>query len=668
MSGPMQDLYSGVRGSLSADSLGPEPVPLPLHSSQRSSSIEVLTSTEGPDSGEGGGRVTTLRTGSTPRGTKAGPRRYSVIGGAGTLDKTHAYKSHLLAMDPSNPSRTISTSHAVMSDRITGQPLDPAPTYVARKSSSKRMRCDVVGGVSGDRASLDDAYLDSKMKAARFSRQGSVDVLPVGVKDATRGIDFSPTDRGSQKGYNFQWSTQAPAAFNFGTPSSIRASKSDHQIHMESVRPGKTVPSSESLHKFPSPSPHFLLPPLPSPAGRIPPSTSLPHFPLSHPRNRLGGGAEGGAGKGTMGDNGDTKTPVSRLRQSQSHFTFSNPRTLQRDKRSTSASGGGSEKPANTSVDDEFECSRKVSECNEANTLDEAQPRDIASSKHDNSIVSTALSSYAHFQERKTSNISLKVCKSATLIGGYEVDFRPSYSTPLGTHLDDAFLQTPHLPPPSSHASNLVSPNLLEKIQVEIASRHQFSPCTPSLLAEGSIKVNDSYREAVLGQDELLPVSLKFDCSLGGDTEKELANENPRVNPHDTELEIVPPKGSLEGGVVTTDPGVQDSPEDVSRVPQDKSKTNGRHDLIQSGSPLRPSNVNSGHPNRQGSMTPERKPPVVQVKHSPKFSKKPDKVHHISTPSYPHTPRGFVFSLPSPWSGRHRESVTNTTGEMKISK
>lgn len=619
----LQGLCDEVTSSLSTDTLGPEPEPLPLHPSQRSSSVEVLTSSEEtPKSG----RVRTLRSGSTSRGVKEKPRRYSVIDGS---DTQHKYKSQLLSLNLIGQNAPL--PNAVGPDTATGDAVKLSTTYVAKKSSSKRMRCEVSGAISGG-----SNVVEGEVKAAKFSRH-ELNVGPV-------GDSVSSSDRATREGYTFEWPMQAPSSFKFGLPSGIRASKSDYHLHMEST--SHTPAATTTLNPASN-----LNGPLPLiPVGRIPPSASLPLFPLSQPRKVKGEDKPSARGE---------DTPVSRPQHLQNQFAFSNPRTLQRGKiasgNSTVNSGSTNEQPPSTSVAIHFKCSRKTSERNEANPLDELH---LANFENDDSHTSAvpptpvqALSTPAH------SDTPLEAHRSSTFVEGYDADSGADHSTISEAELDKAFLQTPYLPSRCSRVTDTPSPNLLEKIELEIASRHQFSPCTPSLITEASVKVNDSYREAVLGQEDLLPAAhptcLEFDGSFGGGSEREDTTENACVASDD--LETTKATGAVKPGLTLNESGVQALAKDGCQDELEKSKSDHRHDSDQVGSPLGPHNANNTD---RRSATPERKPPVVQFKHSTKrVSGHP-----------PHTPRGFVFSLPSPWSGRHRESTNTVDGGMKLSK
>ena len=201
--------------------------------------------------------------------------------------------------------------------------------------------------------------------------------------------------------------------------------------------------------------------------GKLSTSVSHPCFPLSHPHNLLEpqkAGSPEGRGKH---DEGNPST-------NRFAFTFSNPRPVSAKRKAATNINGTSEckTPVTSSTEcfKAFQSARKVSECNEANLLEEAR-------------------------------------RNSLMMDSTPQHCRTIHSSP---RLDDAFLVTP-LPGISQ------SPNLLEKIKTEIAERHRFSPCTPHPLVEASVQVNDSYKEAVLGENYPFPLpeplSLRFDTS-----------------------------------------------------------------------------------------------------------------------------------------------------------
>ena len=204
--------------------------------------------------------------------------------------------------------------------------------------------------------------------------------------------------------------------------------------------------------------------------GKLSTSVSHPCFPLSHPHNLLEpqkvGSPEGG------GKHAERDPPTLRFA-----FTFSNPRPVSAKQKAATNIIGTSEckTPATSSTEclKAFQSARKDSESNEANLLEEERR---------NSLM---MDSFDPTPQR---------CRTI-------------HSSP---RLDDAFLVTPF--PIIGQ-----SPNLLEKIKTEIAERHQFSPCTPHPLVEASVQVNDSYKEAVLGENYPFPLpeplSLRFDTS-----------------------------------------------------------------------------------------------------------------------------------------------------------
>ena len=220
--------------------------------------------------------------------------------------------------------------------------------------------------------------------------------------------------------------------------------------------------------------------------GKLSTSVSHPCFPLSHPHNLLGtkkASSPEGRGKG------DATTH-------RFAFTFSNPRPVSAKQKAATRTIGASECKTPVTCSTEcvkaFQSARKVSECNEANLLEEARRNSLMmdslgpTPQHCGSI---------HSSPRLDS------------LGPTPQHCGSIHSSP---GLDDAFLVTPF--PRIGQ-----SPNLLEKIKSEIAERHRFSPCTPHPLVEASVQVNDSYKEAVLGENYPFPLpeplSLRFDTS-----------------------------------------------------------------------------------------------------------------------------------------------------------
>lgn len=229
-------------------------------------------------------------------------------------------------------------------------------------------------------------------------------------------------------------------------PSPIKTSKSDYQLNS----------SRRGVVEFTP--------------GKLSTSVSHPCFPLSHPHNLLEtkkAGSPEGRGKPTKGDSTTHRFA----------FTFSNPRPVRAKQKAATHTIGTTECKTPVTSSEEcvkaFQSARKVSECNEANLLEEARR---------NSLMMDSLGPTPQH------------CGSI-------------HSSP---RLDDAFLVTPF--PRIGQ-----SPNLLEKIKSEIAERHRFSPCTPHPLVEASVQVNDSYKEAVLGENYPFPLpeplSLRFDTS-----------------------------------------------------------------------------------------------------------------------------------------------------------
>ena len=264
------------------------------------------------------------------------------------------------------------------------------------------------------------------------------------------------------------------------SPINIRTSKSDYQLN-----------SSRGVVEFTP--------------GKLSTSVSHPCFPLSHPHNLLEtkkASSPEGRGKG------DATTH-------RFAFTFSNPRLVSAKQKAATRTIGTSECKTPVTCSTEcvkaFQSARKVSECNEANLLEEARRNSLMmdslgpTPQHCGSIHSSpGLDSLGPTPQHCGSIHSSPRLDS---LGPTPQHCGSIHSSP---RLDDAFLVTPF--PRIGQ-----SPNLLEKIKSEIAERHRFSPCTPHPLVEASVQVNDSYKEAVLGENYPFPLpeplSLRFDTS-----------------------------------------------------------------------------------------------------------------------------------------------------------
>ena len=306
----------------------------------------------------------------------------------------------------------------------------PRVYAVARRSSGKRMRCEATEDTSPSQDENSGVPQTLQNRAQSFCDFDSV-------------VDNLPT---------FGSATKPPKP-----PLNIRTSKSDYQLHSRRNGSGKCA----QLFEFGVSTP-----------ARIPTSVSHPCFPLSLPRNRL----EGEDLKGKSPGGGDQEGDKNAHRFT---FTFSNPRPVNEKHRAAMSTNNDHQNMPE--CEKEFESSRKVSECNEANLLDA--------------------------QNSPVPNVTPQQPCS-----------RNTSSIHSGQDLDEAFLLTPY-------PGMCRSPNLLEKISLEIAARHQLFPCTPHPLVENSLHVNDSYKQAVLGENYPFPLpeplALRFETSDNAVKEEE---------------------------------------------------------------------------------------------------------------------------------------------------
>ena len=411
--------------------------------------------------------------------------------------------------------------------------------------------------------------------------------------EVNESMDF--TEVGDLANYGSRQATSkeddTTTMFRFKPPTGIRMSRSDHQLQDATLQIAET--SSQP------------------PPTKIPNSVSFPNFPLSLPYNRLGGQV--------ISQPPATPSEVKNcLKTSKSMYTFSNPRpvkpemqSLATDKSSPfSNNNNHSPSPSGGQFQDgSFEIGRRLMKCDEAMMLDDCELNDSLNPpiSHGNK-------------------------------------FTPAKVTPQFYHesrLDEAFLQTPY---PHIH-----SPNLLDKINHEIATRHQYSPCTPSFLTEVSIKINDSYKRAVLGGETsfIEPLSLDFN-----------------TNDVTMEVEDVPNIATTDRGpnmiLLSADQPVQKTVSDTTiRKEAVRTKESGNNCIPKSKSD---SNIVASTENRVCTVTPERKRPSKKQNQTPKTHHKRDGVRWFGTPSHR---RGFTFSLPSPWSrGGNKEQLDG----LKVSK
>ena len=305
----------------------------------------------------------------------------------------------------------------------------PRVYAVAKRSSGKRMRCEV---------------MEEAPQVHNKENSGGPQTL----------------QKRAQSFYDFDSVANSLPTFGSAAkpPLSIRTSKSDYQLTAKRRECGKPGQVFEVCVSTPA---------------RIPTSVSHPCFPLSLPHNRLDL-------KGTPPEGDDQEDDKSTHRFT---FKFSNPRPMNAKQRAAMSTDKESNKLPEYEI--QFESSRKVSECNEANLLEVR-----------NSPIPSATPQ--------------QPCS------------RTTSSVRSSQDLDEAFLLTPY-------PGVCRSPNLLEKISLEIAARHKLFPCTPHPLVEASLHVNDSYKQAVLGENYPFPLpeplSLRFETSDIAVKEEESCSE-----------------------------------------------------------------------------------------------------------------------------------------------
>ena len=348
-------------------------------------------------------------------------------------------------------------------------------------------------------------------------------------------------------------------------------------------------------------------------------SVSHPCFPLSHPHNLLEpqkAGSPEGRGKH---DEGDPSTH-------RFAFTFSNPRPVNAKRKAATNIIGTSEckTPVTSSTEclKAFQSARKDSECNEANLLEEAR-------------------------------------RNSLMMDSTPQHCRTIHSSP---RLDDAFLVTP-LPRISQ------SPNLLEKIKTEIAERHRFSPCTPHPLVEASVQVNDSYKEAVLGENYPFPLpeplSLRFDTSnistrvegigdMRESGEDSAGTEKSGVSTGDIDKVDCIGRQDGEGWsdkvrvifVVSANSSNNSTSERLAEKTPDQERLSSKP--LVDAARLQSHTSNLPPPPVSSSIT-VQKPRLRAVKKSEKHTG-----HKFQTPSA--SPRLFAFGRSSPWFRSHRHA------------
>jgi len=441
-----------------------------------------------------------------------------------------------------------------------GQQLDhdkdlqvPRVYAVARRSSGKRMRCEATEDTSQSQDENSGVPQTLQNRAQSFCDFDSV-------------VDNLPTFGSATK-----------------PPLNIRTSKSDYQLNSRRNKSGKCA----QLFEFGVSTP-----------ARIPTSVSHPCFPLSLPRNCL----EGEDLKGKSPGGGDQEGDKNAHRFT---FTFSNPRPVNEKHRAAMSTDNDHQNLPE--CEKEFESSRKVSECNEANLLD-AQ----------NSPVPNVTPQ--HPCSRNTSSVH------------------------SGQDLDEAFLLTPY-------PGMCRSPNLLEKISLEIAARHQLFPCTPHPLVENSLHINDSYKQAVLGENYPFPLpeplALRFETSDNAVKEEESFSdkENQGCSDDCRGLSI------LESDSSNCD--IDNSHESQRNQVQNTSPVKlhvscNQHRDITEAPRLQPHHPNLPPPPSSSDGKPKSK---IVVSSKPHQKHEKHDSHWFGTPSA--SPRVFGFARKSPWFRGH---------------
>lgn len=508
--------------------------------------------------------------------------------------ETHAHETRALPVEPRSTayhSRLLLQSHSMF-------PLPTPPhttssiAYKAKKSSAKRRRCEADSGdtvgMSGYATELEWAKPAQSASGTAFRLESHPGIVSTSEdanrKGSSAEIELPSIDASGEKPETSGRDVNVPAASVPVTRSGLPSSSSMEQLVSTptpfifqgtlGVRASKSdyqlkVPQfnfvdHNAVFRFTKNSPMFGGP------AKIPTSHShpfLPHF-STKPRSE-----------------DPDATPMILKTNHKGPYTFSNPTPVH-----TRSEQSASEMSVRECEEiEEFESGQKTAECKEATLLDEFDPG-----------------------SNNTMEMDSLEESSESLMGAI-----PSASTPLGK-LDEGFLKTP-LP--------FHSPNLLEKISLEIAARHQFSPSTP-LLPEGALKINDSYKQAVLGENYLLPIAgptaLKFDASFS-DTSDVSLNKTTDKGPG---IAVLQNGSKGEGGVTVGE-------EMGTGTGSCKTTADLKHTLP------------TAHPVLSLKLpTPEMRSRIAHKAHH----KRERSDVCLQAPPTPSIPHHFTFSLPSPWS------------------
>lgn len=429
----------------------------------------------------------------------------------------------------------------------------PRVYAVARRSSGKRMRCEATEDTSQSQDENSGVPQMLQNRAQSFCDFDSVvdNLLTVGS------------------------ATKPPKP-----PPNIRTSKSDYQLNSRRNESGKCAQFGVST------------------PARIPTSVSHPCFPLSLPRNCL----EGQDLKGKSPGRGDQEGDKNAHRFT---FTFSNPRPVNEKHRAAMRTDNDHQNLPE--CEKEFESSRKVSECNEANLLDA--------------------------QNSPVPNVTPQQPCS-----------RNTSSIHSGQDLDEAFLLTPY-------PGMCRSPNLLEKISLEIAARHQLFPCTPHPLVENSLHVNDSYKQAVSGENYPFPLpeplALRFETSDNAAKEEESFSdkENQGCSDDCRGLSILE-SDSSNCDIDTSHESQRSQVQNTSPVKPHISCN--QHRDITEAPRLQPHHPNLPPPPSSSDSKPKSR---IVVSSKPHQKHEKHDSHWFGTPSA--SPRVFGFARKSPWFRGH---------------
>ena len=192
------------------------------------------------------------------------------------------------------------------------------------------------------------------------------------------------------------------------------------------------------------------------------------------------------------------------------------------------------------------------------------------------------------------------------------------------------------------------------------------------------LQVNDSYKKAVLGNHIALPLatprSLQFqDASLAEDGASVSGTGERIVEKGDTEAEVSSSDAEEALGSKETAPFSPEPSCSQTTTTEDASDPQGRDSALPDAEIQRPSNahnhniqlchssINSSGLKRQPLKSLKLSTPIF---HHKKQKPEGSSLFGISAPS----PRGFSFSLPSPFSRGVTQKETSNCGSHKLSK